>query len=66
MYIFRIHNKEYKVRFTYRAICKEDVIDKFTSALDFAEGDKTKDVVNKFVTAAAETLIAGLQKFHSD
>jgi len=66
MYIFKVNGKEYKVRFTYRAICKENVLDKFTSAFDFADGDKTGAVVDKFVKACAETLIAGLQKYHSD
>lgn len=66
MYIFKIHDKEYKVRFTYRTICKENVLDKFTSALDFKDLSKTGEVVDKFVRACAETLIAGLQKYHSD
>lgn len=66
MYIFRVHDKEYKVRFTYRTICKENVLDKFTSAFEFGDGAKTGEVVDKFVRACAETMIAGLQKYHSD
>lgn len=65
MYIFKIHGKEYKVRFTYRGICKGDVLDKFTNALDLKDLD-AKGMLNQLVTATAETLIAGLQKYHSD
>lgn len=66
MYLFKIHDKEYRVRFTYRAICRGDVLDKFTEATDFAGLDTAKDMMNKIVTATVETLIAGLQKYHSD
>lgn len=66
MYIFKVRGKEYKVRFTYRTICKENVLDKFTSAFDFGDGERTGMVVDKFVRGCAETLIAGLQKYHSD
>ena len=66
MYLFKIHGKEYKVRFTYRAICRGDVLDKFTKATDFAGLETAKDMMNQIVTATVETLIAGLQKYHSD
>ena len=63
MYLFKVNGKEYKVRFTYKAICKGDVLDRFTAAV---EGDGIKDMLNHVVTVTAETLIAGLQKYHSD
>lgn len=66
MYLFKIHGKEYKVRFTYRAICRGDVLDKFTEATNFAGLETAKDMMNQIVTATAETLIAGLQKYHSE
>ena len=66
MYIFKIHGNEYKVRFTYKAICRGDILDKFTVATDFAGLETAKDMMNQIVTATVETLIAGLQKYHSD
>lgn len=66
MYIFKIHGNEYKVRFTYKAICRGDILDKFTAATDFAGLETAKDMMNQIVTATVDTLIAGLQKYHSD
>ena len=63
MYLFKVNGKEYKVRFTYKAICKGDVLDRFTAVV---EGDSIKNMLNHVVTVTAETLIAGLQKYHSD
>lgn len=65
MYIFKIYGKEYKVRFTYRTICKGDVLDKFTE-FSTSDADTPRDLINQLVTATAEALIAGLQKYHSD
>lgn len=63
MYLFKVNGKEYKVRFTYKSICKGDVLDRFTAVV---EGDSIKNMLNHVVTVTAETLIAGLQKYHSD
>ena len=65
MYIFKIHGKEYKVRFTYRMICEGDLLDKVSAVGDFSELD-AKGVINKLATTTAELLLAGLQKYHSD
>ena len=65
MYIFKIHGKEYKVRFTYRMICEGDLLDKVSGVGDFDELD-AKGIVNKLVVTTAELLLAGLQKYHSD
>ena len=65
MYIFKIHGKDYKVRFTYRAICRGDILDKFTKASDFADVNTASGMINQLVTATIEVLIAGLQKYHS-
>ena len=64
MYIFKIHGKAYKVRFTYRMVCKGDLLDK-VSNLNLDEMD-AKGIVDKLATTTAELLLAGLQKYHSD
>jgi hypothetical protein len=64
MYSFKIHGKEYKVRFTYRMVCKGDLLDK-VSNLNLDEMD-AKGIVDKLATTTAELLLAGLQKYHSD
>ncbi len=64
MYIFKIHGKEYKVRFTYRMICKDDLLDK-VSNLDLENLD-VREIVDKLTTTTAELLLAGLQKYHKD
>ena len=65
MYIFKIHGKEYKVRFTYRMICDGDLLDKVSAISDFTDLD-AKGVIGKLATTTAELLLAGLQKYHSD
>lgn len=66
MYLFNVRGKEYRVRFTYRAICRGDVLDEFTNSTKFDEADGARGVINQLVTATARALIAGLQKYHSD
>lgn len=64
MYIFKVHGKEYKVRFTYRMICRGDLLDKVTEIGDFTDLD-AKGILNKLTVTTAELLLAGLQKYHS-
>ena len=64
MYIFKIHGKDYKVRFTYRMICKDDLLDK-VSNLNLENMD-ARSIVDKLTTTTAELLLAGLQKYHKD
>lgn len=64
MYIFRIHGKEYKVRFTYRTVCEGDILDKISDATDF-EGLGIRGTIEKISKATAELLLVGLQKYHS-
>jgi len=66
MYLFKVKGKEYKVRFTYKAVCRGDVLDKFTAALKFEDDNSPRAMLNHIVTVTAEMLIAGLQKYHSD
>jgi len=63
MYIFRIHGKEYKVRFTYRQLCEGDILDKVTDAMSEAE-NTPRAVLETITRTAAELLLAGLQKYH--
>lgn len=65
MYIFKIHGKEYKVRFTYRTVCEDDILDKISDATDF-EGLNIGGMIAKVSKATAELLLVGLQKYHSD
>lgn len=65
MYIFKVHGKEYKVRFTYRTLTEGDVLDKVVSFGDF-NGKSMKDIMVEFTRTVSELLLAGLQKYHSD
>ena len=65
MYIFKIHGKEYKVRFTYRMICEGDLLDKVSAIGAFTDMD-AKGIIGKLAITTAELLLAGLQKYHSD
>lgn len=65
MYLFKIHGKEYKVRFTYRMICEGDLLDKVSAIGDFTDMD-AKGIIGKLAVTTAELLLAGLQKYHSD
>lgn len=65
MYILKIHGKEYKVRFTYRTVCEDDILDKISDATDF-EGLNVGGMIAKVSKATAELLLVGLQKYHSD
>lgn len=65
MYIFKLHGKEYKVRFTYRTLCEGDILDKVTNPLDEEDLATPRLIVNKMARTTAELLLAGLQKYHS-
>lgn len=65
MYIFKIHGKEYKVRFSYRTVCEGNILDKISDATDF-EGLNIGGMIAQISKATAELLLVGLQKYHSD
>lgn len=67
MYIFKIHDTEYRVRFTYRQLCNDDLLDKITGAMtDNGEETNTpRSVFRRMAETCAELLLAGLQKYHS-
>ena len=65
MYIFKIHGKEYKVRFTYRQLCNDDLLDRVTNAINDETERTPKNIFARIANTCAELLLAGLQKYHS-
>ena len=64
MYIFKIHGKEYKVRFTYRQLCNDDLLDRVTNAINDDTERTPKSLFAHIANTCAELLLAGLQKYH--
>lgn len=64
MYIFKVNGKEYKVRYSYRAVCEGDILDKVMNITNFDEAT-AKGVMGQLVNTTAELLLIGLQKYHS-
>ena len=65
MYIFKIHGKEYKVRYGYRTVCENDILDRVMN-IGNSEDGTAKGLINNLVKTTAELLLVGLQKYHSD
>lgn len=65
MYIFKIHGKEYKVRYGYRTVCENDILDRVMN-IGSTEDGTVKGLINNLVETTAELLLVGLQKYHSD
>ena len=63
MYIFKIHGKEYRVRYTYRTICEDDILDRLMN-IGNSEDGSAKSMINNIVKTTAELLLVGLQKYH--
>lgn len=59
MFSFNVKDKEYKVRFGYRALCGTDLIDRIAKTEKNSEGNANFQEMLKLV---AELLLAGLQK----
>jgi hypothetical protein len=53
MYIFKIHGKEYKVRFTYRMICDGDLLDRVQAATDFTDLN-AKGIISQLAKTTAK------------
>lgn len=66
MYLFKIHNKEYRVRFTYRQLCKDDLLDKVTNVINDDVERTPAAIFIRITKVCAELLLAGLQKYHGD
>lgn len=65
MYYFKIHGKEYKVRYGYRTVCENDILDRVMN-IGNSEDGTAKGLINNLVKTTAELLLVGLQKYHSD
>jgi hypothetical protein len=65
MYIFKIHGNEYKVRYGYRTVCENDILDRVMN-IGNSEDGTAKGLINNLVMTTAELLLVGLQKYHSD
>ena len=64
MYIFKIHGKEYKVRYGYRTVCENDILAR-VMRIGNSEDGTAKGLINNLVKTTAELLLVGLQKYHS-
>ena len=64
MYILKIHGKEYKVRYGYRTVCENDILDRVMN-IGSTEDGTVKGLINNLVETTAELLLVGLQKYHS-
>lgn len=64
MYIFKIHGKEYKVRYGYRTVCENDILDRVMN-IGSTEDGTVKGLIKNLVETTAELLLVGLQKYHS-
>lgn len=65
MYIFKVHGKEYMVRFTNRMLCEGDILDKVTNTFTDEDLATPKSIISKMIRTTAELLLVGLQKYHS-
>ena len=66
MYVFKVNDKEYRVRFGYGVLAKSDLIDRVINATAPAADKDPADAIKDMVGLTAELLLAGLQKKHSD
>lgn len=67
MYVFKVNDDEYKIKYSYRVLCETDLIDRVIDTM--ATTDESKDGATQFkdlLKLTAELLLAGLQKFHRD
>lgn len=64
MYYFKIHGNEYKVRYGYRTVCENDILDR-VMRIGNSEDGTVKGLINNLVKTTAELLLVGLQKYHS-
>ena len=65
MFVFKVNDTEYKVRFGYGVLCKTDLIDRMVEVY----GSETKSgahQIREMISLTAELLLAGLQKYHKE
>lgn len=65
MYLFRLGDKAYKVKFGYGVLYRSNLIDRVMNATN-TEQAKPSDVIKNMIGLTAELLLEGLQKKHSD
>lgn len=63
MYIFKVKDKEYQVRYGYRVLCKTDLIDRISGMGNEADN---KNKMQEMIGLVAELLLAGLQRYHKN
>lgn len=71
MYIFKVGDREFKIRFSYRSFCDTDILDRIisgTDSIDFGDGATAgyvaRQIYSYTVETAAELLLIGMQKYH--
>lgn len=65
MFVFKVNDTEYKVRFGYGVLCKTDLIDRMVEVY----GSDTKSgahQIREMISLTAELLLAGFQKYHKE
>ena len=65
MYLFRVGDEAYKVKFGYGVLYKTDLIDRVLNATNTNQ-EKPSDVIKNMIGLTAELLLEGLQKKHKD
>ena len=58
MYIFKVNGKEYRVRFSFRTVCKDDLLDRIMNLGDVLGKEETpRGMVDKLATTLCEMLL---------
>lgn len=65
MYIFKIHGKEYRVKYGYRTVCEDDILDRVMN-IGNSEDGTARGLISNLAKTTVELLLVGLQKYHSD
>lgn len=65
MFVFKVNDTEYKVRFGYGVLCKTDLIDRMVEVYG-SESESGAHKVREMISLTAELLLAGLQKYHKE
>lgn len=63
MFSFKVRDKEYKVRFGYRVLCRTNLIDR---VVNITRQKDEEHAFQNMISTVAELLLAGLQKSHRD
>lgn len=63
MFSFKVGDKEYKVRFGYRVLCRTNLIDRVSNITQQRDPEHS---FQNMISTVAELLLAGLQKSHFD